>query len=469
MPLASFLPRLPFHELYLPLCPLFPSPRRSPCPPPFFLPASSSLGPYSGIQLPHRPRTRRHPRHQRRSNAPPADLVLVSAHRLPIIFALRLAALIRAPAVRARDGAHQEQGWAVLVVRQQLAARKQEQYRRGPRRKYRLRARARLGGAAFFEARPRRDCLRSGGGFVELAELEEEGAVPRSRRLSRSLSPPSRWHCLLLDTLPHLYSGVLASPPHSSSPPPRPLVSLQSASLGRAAAISPVVNAGAASLVVWRERGRVQEMSRTLVSEVQGRLDMRVACPAPATAQGGGEGVEGVIAHLQAPSFQHFFLQSQRAFAATQQAAYKQLASAFYTINSKYSISWECAELLIELGGGSDRLRSGKSKVPFPGPLTGAASAGAFPGPPLASPPSNLAWRVSTRRNDLSQCQLLLLEEMQGSPVPGGLDESFGAEDGIPEEVMAAAVGSTNTVNREWRWDGAMNSAVTLPSEENGV
>jgi len=28
------------------------------------------------------------------------------------------------------------------------------------------------------------------------------------------------------------------------------------------------------------------------------------------------------------------------------------MASAFYTLNSKYRISWECAELLIELGGG---------------------------------------------------------------------------------------------------------------------
>ncbi|EFI26550.1 hypothetical protein CC1G_15763 [Coprinopsis cinerea okayama7 len=31
-------------------------------------------------------------------------------------------------------------------------------------------------------------------------------------------------------------------------------------------------------------------------------------------------------------------------------AAYKDLATAFYTINSKYRISWECAELLVELG-----------------------------------------------------------------------------------------------------------------------
>lgn len=32
--------------------------------------------------------------------------------------------------------------------------------------------------------------------------------------------------------------------------------------------------------------------------------------------------------------------------------SYKHLAAAFYTINSRYKIAWECAELLIELGGG---------------------------------------------------------------------------------------------------------------------
>jgi hypothetical protein len=35
------------------------------------------------------------------------------------------------------------------------------------------------------------------------------------------------------------------------------------------------------------------------------------------------------------------------------QLTYKQFASCFYTINSKYWILWECAELLIELGSGT--------------------------------------------------------------------------------------------------------------------
>ena len=39
--------------------------------------------------------------------------------------------------------------------------------------------------------------------------------------------------------------------------------------------------------------------------------------------------------------------------ATSSQAAYKGLVEAFWTINSKYRIPWECAELLIELGSGN--------------------------------------------------------------------------------------------------------------------
>ncbi|KAJ7845554.1 hypothetical protein B0H14DRAFT_3683541 [Mycena olivaceomarginata] len=111
------------------------------------------------------------------------------------------------------------------------------------------------------------------------------------------------------------------------------------------------------------------------------------------------------------------------------QQAYKQLTSAFYTINSKYRISWECAELLIELGGGgsssspprtstsapamqqsvgrSEGLKSKREQAialqdaakvpPSPGPLTTTPS---LPCPPLARPPNYLACRASTKRND---------------------------------------------------------------------
>src|SRR4051812_38313140 len=39
---------------------------------------------------------------------------------------------------------------------------------------------------------------------------------------------------------------------------------------------------------------------------------------------------------------------------------YKEMASRFYTIDSKYKLSWECAELLIELGGSGSGGDSGK-------------------------------------------------------------------------------------------------------------
>ncbi|KAJ7319443.1 hypothetical protein DFH08DRAFT_942345 [Mycena albidolilacea] len=169
----------------------------------------------------------------------------------------------------------------------------------------------------------------------------------------------------------------------------------------------------------------------------------------------------------------------------TQQQAYKQLASAFYPINSKYRISWECAELLIELGGGgtssppststsapamqqsavgeSDGLKGAKkSKRERAITLQEDAKAPPAPGPVAAT-----ASLGTTGRNDLSTRQLLLLKKML-NPTPGGPDESF-VED-IPEEMVAAmAAGSTATVNREWRWGDAMNSTVTLPSEESGT
>ncbi|TFK61550.1 hypothetical protein BDN72DRAFT_438768 [Pluteus cervinus] len=197
--------------------------------------------------------------------------------------------------------------------------------------------------------------------------------------------------------------------------------------------------------------------------------------------------------------------------------AYKQFASSYYTINSKYRISWECAELLIELGGGGvvgsagggggggSSSGRGSSQPPAPsssvsapsmnqvngileGPKKGRERAITLAGdeskpstptatisahsstiassstsPPLATPS---AWRASTGRNDLSQRQLLLLKEMLSNP------DSFMDElnTSIPEESAAAlalASSSLLNVNRDWRWGDAMNSTITLPSEES--
>ncbi|KAF7364134.1 hypothetical protein MSAN_01072600 [Mycena sanguinolenta] len=336
-----------------------------------------------------------------------------------------------------------------------------------------------------------------------------------------------------------------SSQSHSSSPSPKPPVSPQSASLGRSAAAHPVVTAAAvassplgaaatgtmrrnslgdlkiparisqAQVGLRRDLGMVREFARNveelkelqntyqaLVLEVQGILDMHVLHPPPAKEKEEKEAARSSPTFFKRHRSNTSSSNPHSPIQQTQQQAYKQLASAFYTINSKYRISWECAELLIELGGGgsgtsppststsapamqqssvggSDGVKGGKGKreraitlqddakvPPSPAPLTTTASVGAVPSPPIASPPGNLAWRASTGRNDLSQRQLLLLKEML-NPTPGGPDDSF-AED-IPEEVIAAAAGSTTTVNREWRWGDGMNSTVTLPSEESGV
>ncbi|KAF7317486.1 hypothetical protein MKEN_00835000 [Mycena kentingensis (nom. inval.)] len=317
----------------------------------------------------------------------------------------------------------------------------------------------------------------------------------------------------------------------SASPSPKAPLSPHSASLGRSAAANiPVVSAGKVSAAgtmrrnslgdlkiparisqaqhgLRRDLGMVREFARnveelkelqatykSLISEVQGLLDTHVLHPPTAPPKD------------DVRSSPTFFKRHRSNTSSSnpnapsplvqQQQAYKQLASAFYGINSKYRISWECAELLIELGGtgatpttsssaptiaGGGGVTDGmlktrgraitltdESKVPpspSAAPLQTAASTSAIitsPSPPIASPPPSSAWRASTGRNDLSQRQLLLLKEMLGSPTPPG-DDSFTAEDDIPEEAAHSPI-----VNRDWRWGDAMGSTVTLPSEESG-
>ncbi|TFK22484.1 hypothetical protein FA15DRAFT_622396 [Coprinopsis marcescibilis] len=60
---------------------------------------------------------------------------------------------------------------------------------------------------------------------------------------------------------------------------------------------------------------------------------------------------------------------------------YKDLSAAFYSINSRYRISWECAELLVELGNGSSGSAGGSR----------AASGGGGTGPGAFSTPASPA------------------------------------------------------------------------------
>ncbi|KAI0033020.1 hypothetical protein K488DRAFT_70197 [Vararia minispora EC-137] len=137
-----------------------------------------------------------------------------------------------------------------------------------------------------------------------------------------------------------------------------------------------------------------------------------------------------------------------------------QFGTAFYTIDSKYKMSWECAELLVELGSGAPSSTSATpppSAVPEPRKNRERAVtlAGDESQPsPLPAGNTQLGWRASTGRNDLSARQLNLLKEM--------LNKDTTAAGHIPEEA-------TMIVNRNWRWGDAMSSTVTLPSEESSA
>jgi hypothetical protein len=114
----------------------------------------------------------------------------------------------------------------------------------------------------------------------------------------------------------------------------------------------------------------------------------------------------------------------------------KQFAASFFHLDHKYKVSWECAELLIELGGGppappsqpnSSTLPSSQQLMHPGDSISSRRSreraitlAGDESAPPLSmsiagpssttSPPGE--WRGSTGRNDLSQRQLWLLRDM---------------------------------------------------------
>ncbi|TFK35721.1 hypothetical protein BDQ12DRAFT_706594 [Crucibulum laeve] len=231
----------------------------------------------------------------------------------------------------------------------------------------------------------------------------------------------------------------------------------------------------------------LQNVYHTLVGQIQGTLDAHAHMHALQQQQ--------QSARASSPTF---FKKRTRSNTnpgppppTAPQLAYKELASAFYTINSKYRISWECAELLIELGSGSGgvstspppssasgppsvigdgsvkkgreraiTLAGDESKPPTPTPGAASSSPGpsTAPSPPFASPPS-LSWRASTGRHDLSHRQLVLLREMLNNADSSLMDE---ANISIPEESTTSL-----HIQRDWRWGDPMSSTVTLYSEDS--
>jgi hypothetical protein len=158
----------------------------------------------------------------------------------------------------------------------------------------------------------------------------------------------------------------------------------------------------------------------------------------------------------------------------------KQFAAAAFHLDHKYKISWECAELLIELGGGpqapasqpntslsasaqqlthyGDSIGGRKNReraITLAGDEAAPPISMAFSSPSVTSAPAE--WRASTGRNDLSQRQLWLLRDMLNK---SDSSPTMLANLQIPEEGTA--------VNRSWRWGEATSSTITLPSEESG-
>lgn len=151
-------------------------------------------------------------------------------------------------------------------------------------------------------------------------------------------------------------------------------------------------------------------------------------------------------------------------------SGHKHLAATLNTITAKYKIPWECAELLIELGGGApspasplpttvsaqaaqsdiDLRKSRERAVTLSGEGSGLPSGFVAS---AATGQSNLSWRSSSGRHDLTQRQLILLRDILNSTDGVLPDDAL-----IPEETR---------VNQQWRWGDAMSSTVTLPSEDS--
>ncbi|KAI6011829.1 hypothetical protein EDC04DRAFT_758818 [Pisolithus marmoratus] len=149
---------------------------------------------------------------------------------------------------------------------------------------------------------------------------------------------------------------------------------------------------------------------------------------------------------------------------------HRQFANSLQALNNKYKIPWECAELLIELGNGSQPVANPPATNPSATPSQGDGDirkgrerAITLSGEESKLPPTNVggsssgprnpSWRASTGRHDLSQRQLVLLRDM--------LNNTESMPDYIPPEDTG--------VNRQWRWGDAMSSTVTLPSEDSAA
>ena len=160
-------------------------------------------------------------------------------------------------------------------------------------------------------------------------------------------------------------------------------------------------------------------------------------------------------------------------------------------LQSKFAITWECAELLIELGGGytvPPRISKVQSKSSLasnvfptsnsaPPEMTNSIGrrgreraitlGGEEQKPALpeneqrsntmpTSPRHSGDWNNTSGRNDLNSRQLLLLREMLSHP---DVDDN-------PQSVLERLRVLDSQVNRDWSWGGPMGSTITLPPSD---
>lgn len=170
-------------------------------------------------------------------------------------------------------------------------------------------------------------------------------------------------------------------------------------------------------------------------------------------------------------------------------AQIRTIATSISELQSRFAITWECAELLIELSGGSTariskvQSKSSLSSKVFPtsnsAPPEMMDSIGRRgreraitlggeeqkPALPENQPKSNTMpttprhsgdWSSTSGKNDLNSRQLLLLREMLSHPEA---DEN-------PQSVLERLRILDSQVNRDWSWGGPMGSTITLPPSD---
>jgi len=275
-------------------------------------------------------------------------------------------------------------------------------------------------------------------------------------------------------------SASRASPGKSSSP--------QSASLGRATQ-APLPASSSASVLRRNSLGDLKIPARISQAQISLKRDLGMVREFAASVDKLKE-LQAIHHHLVAevhtalessslsraasPPMIHLARPRSRLRSNTEPKSnfseHKYLAAALNAITTKYKIPWECAELLIELGGGTpspasppsttisapaaqsdiDLRKSRERAVTLSGDESKLPSGFVSS---AATGQSNLSWRSSSGRHDLTQRQLVLLRDI--------LNSTDGA---LPDDVL---ISEETHVNRQWRWGDAMSSTVTLPSEES--